>query len=97
MNEQPFKILINGILDLHTFKPDDISTLVPDYLDACIKKNIYQVRIIHGKGKGILRRSVLSILKKQDNVLSFKTAEPNTGGWGATVVDLKKSLKTRRR
>jgi len=80
MNKQkPLKIPINGILDLHTFKPDDISTLVPDYLDAYIKKNIYQVRIIHGKGKGILKRSVLSILEKQDNVLYFKIAEPNTG------------------
>jgi len=85
------KIEITDVLDLHTFLPGDISDLLDDYFSECVKKKIYSVRIIHGKGKGILRDQVLNLLKKNPAVVSFRQAPPEAGGWGATLVELKKS------
>ncbi|MEJ2136555.1 MAG: Smr/MutS family protein, partial [Desulfofustis sp.] len=58
--DEDFSVIleIDGTLDLHQFSPRDVKTLVPDYLRECLQKEIYEVRIIHGKGKGVLRRSV---------------------------------------
>ena len=83
------EILIDGVLDLHTFKPSEVGALVPEYLAACREKGILQVRIIHGKGMGNLRRSVHSILSKLPDVVSYALDHPQFGGWGATVVDLR--------
>ena len=80
---------IDGVLDLHTFSPKDVKTLIPDYIDACIETGIYHLRIIHGKGTGTLRRTVHSILEKDDRVSHFQLAGPETGGWGATLVSLR--------
>ena len=81
---------IDGILDLHTFLPKEIGSLVPAYLAACRKKGILEVRIIHGKGTGTLRRSVQSVLSRLDLVASFHSAGEEEGGWGATLVTLNK-------
>ncbi len=81
---------INGVLDLHTFQPGEVKDLVPEYLAECQKRGILQVRIIHGKGIGTLRRTVQSILEKLAYVDSFKTAEDDAGGWGATIVTLRR-------
>lgn len=80
---------IDGTLDLHTFDPRDVKDLVPDYLAACRGKGILQVRIIHGKGTGTLKKIVQSVLEKLPSVLSFRTAEETAGGWGATIVILR--------
>jgi DNA-nicking Smr family endonuclease len=87
---EPFEIPIDGVLDLHTFSPREIKDLVPDYLEACREKGIFQVRIIHGKGIGNLRRSVHSILSKHPCVAAFTLDHPEYGGWGATIVHLKR-------
>jgi len=85
----PVEIPIDGILDLHTFLPAEVKSLVPEYLRACRQEGIFQVRIIHGKGTGQLRRTVHAILGRLPEVADFRLAEGGAGGWGATVVSLR--------
>lgn len=80
---------VDGILDLHTFNPRDVRALIPDYLDACRSQGIFHIRIIHGKGSGMLRKTVHSILSRTPGIASFCTAGEDAGGWGATLVVLK--------
>jgi DNA-nicking Smr family endonuclease len=87
--DQPIQLPINSVLDLHTFNPREVKDLVRDYLDACQEKGIRQVRIIHGKGIGNLRRTVHAILTKHAAVSSFTLDHPQYGGWGATIVFLR--------
>jgi DNA-nicking Smr family endonuclease len=86
----PIELPIDGVLDLHTFKLREIPELVKEYLAACRERGILQVRIIHGKGTGTLRETVHSILAKHPNVSSFSLDHPQYGGWGATIVRLRK-------
>ncbi len=84
------KLPLDGTLDLHTFQPGEITDLLPEYLSACQERGILQVRIIHGKGIGTLRTIVGNILASLPYVDSFGTAEGNAGGWGATIVTLRR-------
>lgn len=86
---EPFELPIDGTLDLHFFKPSEVKELVPDYIQECLDKGIFQIRIIHGKGTGTLRRLVHSILEKHPQVENYYPGT-GTGNWGATSVDLKK-------
>jgi len=79
---------IDGCLDLHAFAPKDYKSLIPDYLALCAERGIFEVRIIHGKGHGILQRSVHAILARQPLVAHFCLADNSGGGWGATLVTL---------
>lgn len=87
--ENPREILINGILDLHTFRPEDLGSLIPEYIEACLRKNITSLRIIHGKGIGNVRRSVHALLDRNDHVQSYHLAADRSS-WGATLVELKR-------
>lgn len=87
---EPLELPINGVLDLHTFRPQDVKHLIPDYLEECRKRGILQVRIIHGKGIGALRETVHAILRRMPDVISFGLAPENAGGWGATVLTLRR-------
>ncbi|MCK9419493.1 MAG: Smr/MutS family protein [Nitrospirae bacterium] len=87
---QSIELPIDGTLDLHTFLPGEVTDLVPEYLAACRERGITQVRIIHGKGVGTLRTMVGKILEKLPYVESFTTAEGSAGGWGATIVTLRR-------
>jgi dsDNA-specific endonuclease/ATPase MutS2 len=84
----PIELPIDGVLDLHTFQPRDVKDLVPDYLAECRERGILEVRIIHGKGTGALRRTVHSVLSRLPEVASFGLAMETAGGWGATIVTL---------
>lgn len=89
MNDRgPAEYPIDGTLDLHTFRPADVKDLVPEYVRACREKGILDIRIIHGKGTGSLRRAVHSILNTLADVESYRLAG-DSSGWGATIVRLK--------
>ncbi len=86
---EPTELPIDGTLDLHTFHPRDVKTLVGDYIDACIDKGIHELRIVHGKGTGALRETVHAVLRKNESVERFRLGAEDTGSWGATLVWLK--------
>ncbi len=88
---EPVEFPINGVLDLHTFHPGDVKDLLPDYLHECRMKGILGVRVIHGKGTGMLRETVHAILRRLPEVVSFKLADETAGSWGATLVVLRPS------
>ena len=87
--EEAIPLEINGELDLHTFAPAEVKELVPDYLDECVKKGISQVRIVHGKGRGVLRRVVQAALDRHPRVISYQLGGTGAGSWGATLVTLR--------
>ena len=88
-DSEPVELPINGELDLHTFRPSDLGDLIPDYIEACLEKEIYRIRIIHGKGIGTLRTTVHTLLKRDPRVERFELAGATEGGWGATIAWLK--------
>jgi len=90
VDQEPVVLPIDGVLDLHTFSPNEVADLLGDYVDECLKMGIYDLRIIHGKGKGILRDRVRKILAKNLLVESFSEAPLEAGGWGATLVRLRR-------
>jgi dsDNA-specific endonuclease/ATPase MutS2 len=94
MAESPFRepvvLPIEDSIDLHAFAPKDIPSVVEEYLEQCMQAGLREVRIIHGRGTGVQRNIVRGILEKHPLVLSFRDAPMEAGGWGATVVELKK-------
>jgi len=80
---------VDGVLDLHTVHPRDVDWLVPDYIAACRRKGIFQLRIIHGKGIMMMQRRVHALLASDPHVESFALANETGGSWGATVVTLR--------
>jgi dsDNA-specific endonuclease/ATPase MutS2 len=85
----PVVVPIQDAIDLHPFAPKDIPSVVEEYIGECLRSGIYDVRIIHGRGIGVQRDIVRSLLERHANVVSFHDAPPQAGGWGATVVRLK--------
>ncbi len=85
----PVEFPIDGTLDLHTFDPREVKDLVVEYLRTCRERGIVQVRIVHGKGKGVLLKTVHSVLGKLPEVISFQLADETAGGWGATIVQIR--------
>lgn len=85
--DEPAAIPIDGTLDLHHFRPAEVGDVVDAYLDECREKGIRHVRLIHGKGKGVLRRTVHARLERRDDVRSFGLATDRSS-WGATLVEL---------
>jgi len=94
VDDEPIQLPIDGVLDLHTFRPRDVKPLVLDYLEECQARGILRVRIIHGKGIGQLRETVHQLLAKHPDVAEFHLAGEHFGGWGATIVHLKPISKT---
>ena len=88
-SEEVIEIPINGVIDLHTFSPKDAADVVEEYIYACAEKQIFEVHIIHGKGKGVLRRIVHSLLEKHPLVTDF-SLDSGSSGWGSTIAYLKK-------
>ena len=85
----PVRIPITGELDLHTFPPREIASLLDSYLAECAKARLREVRIVHGKGTGTLRATVHAWLRRSPRVAGVRLGDERTGSWGATLVTLK--------
>ncbi len=85
---------LDGVLDLHMFSPKEAVSVTEEYLRACHSNGVYEIRIIHGKGRGHLRRMVHSVLSGHDLVEAFGL-DPGPSGWGATRVHLRRPGKGR--
>ncbi len=86
----PVRIPITGELDLHTFRPAEVASLIGEYLRECRRRGLSEVRIVHGKGTGTLRETVHACLRRSPDVECFRLGNETTGGWGATLVSLKR-------
>jgi hypothetical protein len=85
----PRELVVDGELDLHPFQPREVAAIVREYIDACLQRGIVELRIVHGKGIGNLRRTVHALLDEHPAVAGYRLGGAGGGGWGATVVDLK--------
>lgn len=81
------------VIDLHSIPPRQVRAVVEDYLEEAHSRGFVWVRIIHGKGIGVQREIVRSILARTPYVIDFKDAPPEAGGWGATIVTLENSKR----
>lgn len=89
--DAPVELTLTDVLDLHSFPPNEVADVVRSYLEVAEDRNWRQVRIIHGKGRGVQRQTVRRILERDPRVDSFTDAPGTAGGWGATLVTLRSS------
>jgi DNA-nicking Smr family endonuclease len=87
--DEPIVIPLEDHLDLHPFQPKEIPSVVEEYLEQCLQAGFREVRLIHGKGKGVQRNIIRALLEKHASVVSFHDAPLEAGSWGATIVKLK--------
>jgi dsDNA-specific endonuclease/ATPase MutS2 len=88
---EPVEIEITDVIDLHTIPPGDVKRIVEEYLKVAQARGFRSVRIIHGKGVGVQRETVRTILARTPFVGNWTDAPPEAGGLGATVVHLRQS------
>lgn len=88
---EPVDVELTDELDLHTFAPRDVADLVAHYVDECAARGFAEVRIIHGKGTGTLRRIVHGVLERHDKVERFALGDQRSGSWGATIAWLRRT------
>jgi len=89
-DNDPVRLPITGELDLHTFRPSEVAALLEDYFAECFRAGIFSVRIVHGKGTGTLRETVHARLRRSPRVAGFRLGDETSGGWGATIVTLRR-------
>jgi DNA-nicking Smr family endonuclease len=91
--DNPFPDIVTvefqDVIDLHSIPPRQVRAVVEDYIEEARRRGVRWVRIIHGKGVGVQREMVRSILSRTPWVVDFRDAPAESGGWGATVVTLK--------
>lgn len=85
---EPVRIPITDVFDLHSVPPKEVRAVVEAYLEEAHRLGLRALRIIHGRGIGVQREIVRSVLARTPFVASFRDAPDQAGGWGATVVDL---------
>ena len=86
---EPVELPITDVLDLHSFRPPEVPDVVREYLDAAYEKGLRALRIVHGKGIGVQRQTVRTLLARDPRVETFGDAPLEAGGWGATWVRLR--------
>jgi dsDNA-specific endonuclease/ATPase MutS2 len=89
MDEDPVRIPITDVFDLHSVPPRDVKPIVEEYLEEAHRAGFKALRIVHGRGIGVQREMVRSILAKTPFVEHFGDAPQDAGGWGATIVTLR--------
>ena len=89
MEPEPVRIPITDVFDLHSVPPRDVKGVVEEYLAEAHRLGFKALRIIHGRGIGVQREIVRSVLARTEFVLNFRDAPAEAGGWGATIVTLK--------
>ena len=87
-SDEPIRIPITDVFDLHSVPPRDVKAVVEAYLEEAHKMRFGAVRIIHGRGVGVQREIVRSVLARTPFVVDYRDAPAEAGGWGATVVTL---------
>ena len=88
-DEDPVEIPITDVFDLHTFAPREVKAALEAYLEAAEERGFTALRIIHGRGIGVQREMVRAVLERTPNVIDFRDAPAEAGGWGATIVTLR--------
>jgi dsDNA-specific endonuclease/ATPase MutS2 len=86
---EPVELPITDVLDLHSFRPAEVPDVVREYLDAAYEKGFRELRIVHGKGIGVQRQTVRTLLSRDPRVEDFGDAPLEAGGWGATWVRMR--------
>jgi DNA-nicking Smr family endonuclease len=66
-----FELPIDGVLDLHAFRPADVKDVVNDYVEAAVERGLRQIRIVHGRGIGVQRAIVQTTLERHPLVVEF--------------------------
>jgi DNA-nicking Smr family endonuclease len=89
MDEEPVRIPITDVFDLHSVPPRDVQAVVEEYLGETHRMGLKALRIIHGRGIGVQREMVRAILARTPFVADFRDAPAEAGGWGATLVTLR--------
>ena len=85
---EPIRIPVTDIFDLHSVPPRDVQAVVEEYLSEANRLGLKALRIIHGRGIGVQREIVRSVLARTPFVAEFRDAPAEAGGWGATVITL---------
>jgi dsDNA-specific endonuclease/ATPase MutS2 len=88
MEQEPIRIPITDVFDLHTVQPKEVADVVEAYLEEAHRLGLRSLRIIHGRGVGVQRQIVRTELARSPFVITYRDAPPEAGGWGATIVKL---------
>ena len=89
IGDEPFRIPITDVFDLHSVPPRDVRAILEEYLNEARRLGFTAIRVIHGRGTGVQREMVRSVLASTDFVIEYGDAPLEAGGWGATVAMLK--------
>jgi dsDNA-specific endonuclease/ATPase MutS2 len=87
-DDEPVRIPITDVFDLHSVPPRDVREVVEAYLEETHRMGFRAIRIIHGRGIGVQREIVRAVLARTPYVLAYGDAPPEAGGWGATIATL---------
>ena len=87
-NDDPVRVPIEDAIDLHAFAPRDVISVVDEYLRAARDAVITEVRLIHGRGKGVQRAEIQRLLRGHELVDAYRDAPESH--LGATLVRLRR-------